>query len=586
MNEASTITPEIIMVLGLLFLTIYLFASEVVRVDVAAVTIMVLLGLTTMLPGLAPVISTAELFNGFSSNAVMSIIAVMIIGAGLDKTGIMSRVANWILRHGGSTESRITPLISGTVGIISSFMQNVGAAALFLPVVSRISRRTSIPMSRLLMPMGFCAILGGTVTMVGSSPLILLNDLLLSSNQSLPADQQMRTFDLFDVTPIGLALIAAGILFFMIFGRYVLPSTKGEEQKERTTRTADYFEKVYGISGELFELQASLDSPLVGMTIMQIERTLENVPFVLAVRNGDEVTVVPDSKEVIWVNSYIGVLSNKRQLVKFARKYKLRIVKSENHFASVMNAQETGIAEIVIPPGSALVGQTLNELQLRRSDGLHALRIYRAGYTLDSDFRDEPLQGGDTLVVHTSWRNLKKLRSSEDYAVVTDHVDEELRPNKIKPALLFFLLALSLVLFSELRLSVSLMVGGLGMILTGVLTMDEAYRAVSWKTVFLLASLIPLGMAVEESGTAAWIAAQTLTILGDVPIWLLQTVIAILSTLFTLVMSNIGATVLLVPLAVNIAVGAGADPALFALTVAIATSNSVSYTHLTLPTKA
>ena len=574
MNEASTITPEIIMVLGLLFLTIYLFASEIVRVDVAAVTIMVLLGLTTMLPGLAPVISTAELFNGFSSNAVMSIIAVMIIGAGLDKTGIMSRVANWILRHGGSTESRITPLISGTVGIISSFMQNVGAAALFLPVVSRISRRTSIPMSRLLMPMGFCAILGGTVTMVGSSPLILLNDLLLSSNQSLPVDQQMRTFDLFDVTPIGLALIAAGILFFMIFGRFVLPSTKGEEQKERTTRTAEYFEKVYGISGELFELQASLDSPLVGMTIMQIERTLENVPFVLAVRNGDEVTVVPDSKEVIWVNSYIGVLSNKRQLVKFARKYKLRIVKSENHFASVMNAQETGIAEIVIPPGSALVGQTLNELQLRRSDGLHALRIYRAGYTLDSDFRDEPLQGGDTLVVHTSWRNLKKLRSSEDYAVVTDHVDEELRPNKIKPALLFFLLALSLVLFSELRLSVSLMVGGLGMILTGVLTMDEAYRAVSWKTVFLLASLIPLGMAVEESGTAAWIAAQTLTILGDVPIWLLQTVIAILSTLFTLVMSNIGATVLLVPLAVNIALGAGADPALFALTVAIATSNS------------
>lgn len=384
----------------------------------------------------------------------------------------------------------------------------------------------------------------------------------------------MRTFDLFDVTPIGLALIAAGILFFMIFGRFVLPSTKGEAQKERTTRTADYFEKVYGISGELFELQASLDSPLVGMTIMQIERTLENVPFVLAVRNGDEVTVVPDSKEVIWVNSYIGVLSNKRQLVKFARKYKLRIVKSENHFASVMNAQETGIAEIVIPPGSALVGQTLNELQLRRSDGLHALRIYRAGYTLDSDFRDEPLQGGDTLVVHTSWRNLKKLRSSEDYAVVTDHVDEELRPNKIKPALLFFLIALSLVLFSELRLSVSLMVGGLGMILTGVLTMDEAYRAVSWKTVFLLASLIPLGMAVEESGTAAWIAAQTLTILGDVPIWLLQTVIAILSTLFTLVMSNIGATVLLVPLAVNIALGAGADPALFALTVAIATSNS------------
>ena len=574
MNEASTLTPEIILVLGLLFLTVYLFVSEIVRIDVAAVSIMVALGLTTMLPGLTPVIDSNELFDGFSSNAVMSIIAVMIIGAGLDKTGIMSRVANWILKKGGSTETRITPLISGAVGLISSFMQNVGAAALFLPVVSRISRRTSIPMSRLLMPMGFCAILGGTVTMVGSSPLILLNDLMLSSNKALPAQHQMETFGLFDVTPIGLALIATGILFFVVFGRFVLPSVKTEKKRENTTRTAEYFQRVYGITGELFELQATLDSPLVGMTIMQIERTLENVPFVLAVRNGDEIAVVPDGKDVIWVNSYIGVLSNKRQLVKFARQYKLRIVKGENHFSNVMNAQETGIAEIVIPPGSSLVGQSLNDLQLRRNDGLHILRIYRAGYTVDEKIRDTPLQGGDTLVAHTSWRNLKQLRDNKDYAIVTDHVDEELRPNKIRHALFFFILAISLVLFSELRLSVSLLVGAVGMVLAGVLTMDEAYRAVSWKTVFLLASLIPLGLAVEKSGTAAWIAMHTLEILGDVPIWLLQTVIAILSTIFTLVMSNIGATVLLVPLAINIAVGAGADPALFALTVAIATSNS------------
>jgi len=574
MTAASTLTPEIIFVLGLLALTVFLFVSEIVRIDVAGITIMVILGLSTTLPGLQPVITSAELFDGFSSNAVMSIIAVMIIGAGLDKTGIMSRVANWILRQGGSTETRITPLIAGAVGVISSFMQNVGAAALFLPVVSRISRRTSIPASRLLMPMGFCAILGGTITMVGSSPLILLNDLMLASNAALSEEHQMDTFGLFDVTPIGLSLMLSGILFFVLFGRFVLPEVKGEKKKETTTRTTEYFERVYGISGELFELQATLDSPLVGMTIMQIERTLENVPFILAVRNGDEVLVVPDGKDVIWVNSYIGVLSNKRELVKFARQYKLRIVKNENHFSNVMNAQETGIAEIVIPPGSELVGQTLNDLQLRRNDGLHILRIYRAGTTVDNNVRETALQGGDTLVVHTSWRNLKKLRNNEDYAVVTDHVDEELRPNKIQPAMFFFAIAILLVLFSDLRLSVSLLVGAVGMVLSGVLTMDEAYRAVSWKTVFLLASLIPLGMAVEQSGTAAWIAGQTLAILGDVPIWLLQAVLAVLATAFTLVMSNIGATVLLVPLAINIAVGAGADPALFALTVAIATSNS------------
>ena len=221
---------EIAWVTSVLLLTIFLFAFEVVAVDVAAIVIMVLLGLTSLLAplmgleqGLVPI---NHLFDGFASNAVMSIIAVMIIGAGLDKTGIMSHVAAFIMRVGGATETRIIPFISGTVGVISSFMQNVGAAALFLPVVSRISARTGLPMSRLLMPMGFCAILGGTMTMVGSSPLILLNDLMLTSNRTLPPEQQMETWSLFSVTPVGLALIATGILYFVIAGRFVLPSTK------------------------------------------------------------------------------------------------------------------------------------------------------------------------------------------------------------------------------------------------------------------------------------------------------------------------------------------------------------------------
>ena len=157
--------------------------------------------------------------------------------------------------------------------------------------------------------------------------------------------------------------------------------------------------------------------------------------------------------------------------------------------------------------------------------------------------------------------------------VTTEYPHEELRPHKVPFALTFFI-TLAMVLFTDLHLSVALLTGAVGMILTQVLNIDEAYEAVSWKTVFLLASLIPLGMAVESSGTAAWIADQTLAVLGDMPIWVIQAAIAVLATFFTLVMSNAGATVLLVPLAVNIAIGAGANPAVFALTVAIATSNS------------
>ncbi|MFU8837773.1 MAG: SLC13 family permease, partial [Thiohalomonadaceae bacterium] len=172
-----------IWVLCILAFTIYLFVSEIVRVDVAAVLVMVLLGLTTVIAdSIVPsLVDANNLFDGFASNAVISIIAVMIIGAGLDKTGLMSKVASFIMRVGGTTEKRVIPMVSGSVGFISSFMQNVGAAALFIPVVSRICARTGLPMSRLLMPMGFTAILGGTMTMIGSSPLILLNDLILTS---------------------------------------------------------------------------------------------------------------------------------------------------------------------------------------------------------------------------------------------------------------------------------------------------------------------------------------------------------------------------------------------------------------------
>jgi di/tricarboxylate transporter len=193
------------------------------------------------------------------------------------------------------------------------------------------------------------------------------------------------------------------------------------------------------------------------------------------------------------------------------------------------------------------------------------------------DIRSLPLKAGDTLIVHTTWEVLAHTEKNKDFLVVTsDYPKEESRPNKLTPALIFFGIALFLVLFTEIRLSIALLTGALGMIISGVLKIEEAYTAVSWKTVFLLASLIPLGMTVEETGTAKWIAEQVLSLFSsDTPVWVIQTAIAILATFFTLVMSNVGATVLLVPLAVNIALGVpGADPAIFALTVAIATSNS------------
>ncbi len=575
-------TTEIALMIAILLLTVFLFAFEIVGVDVAAVSIMVLLGLISSFSdklGLAkPLVPITELFRGYSSNAVISIIAVMIIGAGLDKTGLMGKLAGNILRLAGQTERRIIPAISITVGLISSFMQNVGAAALFLPVVSRISARTSLPMSRLMMPMGFCAILGGTITMVGSSPLILLNDLIHTSNSALPQDHQMEAWSMFSVTPIGIALLITGIVYFVLAGHYVLPGNKHED-KTIATNTMQYFQKLYGLEHDLFEVFVPVGSTLAGKMIGDIEHeTRLRVIAKLSTDNSLRIGPGGLSRDTpIEANNVLGIMAPLKRVEAFVEAYGLELRENLESFSETLAATKAGIAEVIIPPGSALIGKSVRDLWMRKTYGITLLALHRLGQNLHEyeEIGNLPLQAGDALVVHTTWDALAHLEHDSNFVIVTtEYPHEELRPHKVAPALLFFLIAFSMILFSDVRLSVALMTGAIGMILTGVLHIEEAYKAVSWKSVFLLASLIPLGLAVGSTGTAAWIAAQTLSLLGGVPIWVLQLVIALLATIFTLVMSNVGATVLLVPVAVNIAVGAGANPAMFALTVALATSNS------------
>ena len=581
----ASISPTITIawVVTILVLTIYLFVFEVVDIDVAAICIMVLLGLSTLFAPLMGLdkglVNNEQLFNGFSSNAVMSIIAVMIIGAGLDKTGIMSKVSSFILNVGGTSENRIIPIISGTVAIISSFMQNVGAAALFLPVVSRISSRSNLPMSRLLMPMGFCAILGGTVTMVGSSPLILLNDLIITSNESLASDQKMRTWSLFSTTPIGLALVAAGILYFVLFGRFILPKNKRQDSTSGED-TMSYFQDVYGLNYKMYEVVVTDHSSLQGMKLDDIEDTYD-IRVIATKMPGQGTHVGPgalDRDTGISAGMVLGIVSERSDLKNFVDKYELKKRDELRTFSEDLSPSKAGIAEVVIRPGSSLIGKSARDVWLRKTRGIAIVGLHRDGQTMheDEDIRNMPFHSGDTLVVHTTWESLMRLESSPDFVVITtEYPREETRPQKVGFAAFFFVIALSMVLFTDIKLSIALLTGAIGMIVSGVLNIDEAYRAVSWKTVFLLASLIPLGMAVEQSGTASWIAKGTLDVVGDMPVWIIQLSVAVLATFFTLVMSNVGATVLLVPLAVNIALGVeGADPAVFALTVAVATSNS------------
>ncbi|PIB25661.1 potassium transporter TrkA [Amylibacter kogurei] len=580
--DTITLTTEMIAVLCIIGFTVFLFISEIVRVDLAAIMIMVLLGGLSYLPGLQNLADVTHLFDGFASNAVISIIAVMIIGAGLDKTGLMSKVASTILKYGGSTEKRIIPVISGTVGFISSFLQNVGAAALFVPVVSRISARTEVPMSRLLMPMGFCAILGGTMTMVGSSPLILLNDLIVTANKDLPSSAQMEPFGLFAVTPVGASLVLTGILYFVLFGRWVLPNKPTRANGASGQSMKEYMKRVYGLKADICEVEIPKGNLLVGEALGDI-CDAHHLYVIGYYHNGNKV-FPPVLTNPIETPCRLAILGRRKVIQEMCDTYGLNLLDKLEVFAEDVAATKSGVAELVIPPDSNIIGTTARERRFRATLGISLLAIHRGEETFSHVETQEhestrigtiPFQVGDTLVVHTEWESLTRLKDDKNFVIVTsDYPQEELRPHKVGWALVFFLIALGLILFSDVRLSLCLLVGAVGMITTKVLNIDEAYNAVGWNTVFLLASLIPLGQAVQTTGTAEWIAQQVLFLLDGWPIWGLQVGVAVLATIFTLVMSNVGATVLLVPLAVSIAMAAGGDPAIFALTVAISTSNS------------
>lgn len=561
-----------IAVIAILGCTVFLFVSEVVRVDVAALATMVIIGLTGLIPGYPGLVPLDNLFDGFASNAVMAIIAVMIIGAGLDKTGIMNQAAGKILKYGGRTEGKIIATISFSVGCVSSFMQNIGAAALFLPVVSRIARRGNLPISRLLMPMGFCAILGGTVTMVGSSPLILLNDLIESSNEHLPQGvEALELFTLFSVTPIGIALVVTGILYFILFGRFVLPVVKDKPQESGNTLT--YFREVYGIEGEVYEARVATGSWLIGAYLSDIEEAGRD-GWIVAIRNRGKLTVAPRGDTELEVGAEVAIMGRYDAVEVFCRNNGLYLKQEMDVFGEILSTTAAGIAEVVIPPDSTFIGKSLKEVSLRSRYGATALAVFRIDEVIDSDIGDLPLQAGDTLVLHGRWADFGTLAEDRNLVTVTDFPRDDTRPRKLPYAAASFCLSIALIIFSELPLSVALMSGALMMILSGVLKIDEAYKSIGWQSVFLIASLIPLGIAFETTNTAAWMAQQLIVLLGEVPIWVLQTVVAVVATIFSLVMSNVGATVLLVPIAVNIAIGVGGNPAIFALTVALATSNS------------
>ena len=554
--EEMKLTTDMMLVMAMIGVAVFLFIVEWVRVDVVAIMMMVILPLLKL-------VKPEEAFMGLSSNAVVSIIAVIIIGAGLDKTGLINRLVSPVVKLAGNSNSRVIIFISATVAIISSFMQNIGAAALFLPAVQRISKQMSIPLSRLLMPIGFCAILGGTVTLVGSSPLILLNDLIKPFG--------LKPFGLFSVTPVGLALVASGIVYFVIFGRFVLPG--GQVTDDQQAKDGDVITRTYSQLGETFELQASETLPEPLTLQMMRDQYLVHLVALLEKTGGEKFFALERASAVSPGDEFV-LIGPKANVLRLAKDYGMTVKPGLATFKDDLSENMAGTVEAVVAPRSHLAGKTLRQAHFRNMYQVNCLALFRGDRTFYAGISDVVVRPGDALLLQGRWERFHILKENKDLLFSTPVDVEPLRPQKAFFAGLWLATALIMIMVFHIQLSVCLMTGALGMVLTRVVTIDEAYEAVDWRTIFLLAGLIPLGVATMKSGTAAYIAQGTLAMLGQVSPLVLMTVIAVISTVFTLVVSNVGATVLLVPLVVSMAQQAGADPRMAAMVVGLATSNS------------
>ena len=556
---------------------VFLFVVEWVRVDVVGILMMVLL------PELG-LLDSRYAFSGLSSNAVVAIIGVMIISYSLNRVGLVNRMIGPLRNLVGMSVTRLIVVFSSLIAAISSVMQNTGAAVLFLPAIRiTAARRMRISLSRVLMPIGMAAILGGTLTMIGTSPLILLNDLLPPG---------MPKFGLLELTPIGLALVLGGIGYLSTVGRSMLVRVTNDGVEPSLPRPAEVgagsglecYEEICGP----YELWVPDRYPLgrESLDLAEIRRRFLVIVVAISTDDGGK-EVAPAPSTVLRGGMALCVYGPKAAIKAFASDYGLLLRDEPRVFKNdIFDPAVAGAVEIVVSPRSRLIGQTLKHIRFRETFGISALALHQDGKTYYREMADRPLRSGDAILVHGTWKQVHSLQDLQENFIIISAIENEYQqPDKMSRALICFLVTLGLMLVSSfyfqgraynpIPLSVCLMAGALGMIFSKVLTVGEAYRAVDWRAVFLLAGLIPLGLAIDQTGTAEWIAQAIVGGLGEqMTPMLLLLVLAFMSCGFTLVISNVGACTMLVPLGMSIASRIGVDPRVAAIVVGLGVSNS------------
>ena len=541
-------TFEIILTLTIIAVAVILFATEKLRVDIIAMLVL----LTLVLSGL---IESDQAFMGFASPAVITVWAVYIVSGALFKTGVTDVLGVWISRLAGNSEARLITIIMLTCGTMSAFMNNIGATAMLLPAVVGISKKSGVRLSKLLIPLAFSSLLGGNMTQIGTPPNILATSIL--TERGLPS------FEFFDFTPTGIIVFLAGVAYMVLVGRFLLPSHTNVEDAQ-TAKLREY----------VTEVRVLTDSHLVGLTLAEAHLNDElGLSVLTMVHKGEQLARV-DSETVIQVDDLLIVSGDVQSLIEADKKLGVVIEPDFKFRLSDLDTESAHVFEVVLPSRSEFTGRTVKEVRFRDRYGFTVLAIWRQGEVLVNRLEDVKLLAADVLLLKGARKNMRDLQQNNQMLVL-EPLDLDTQRNKKAPLAVGILgLVLVLTTIAGFHISTAMVIGSVLMVLTGCLSMDDAYQSIEWRSVFLIAGMLPLGTVMESTGTARFLADG---IVGFAGAWGPIAVLAgiyILAGLITEPMSNAAATVLMVPIAIDIALELGANPQSFVLAVVIGASTS------------
>lgn len=536
---------EIPILLSILAVALVLFVTERFRADLVSMLVLVALALTGL-------VSTSEVFSGFSNAAVITVGAMFVMSAAAARTGIASFIGRMIQAVAGRREWALTVVIMLTVAALSAFINNVGAVAILLPVVMTLARESVISPSKLLIPLAYGSLMGGLCTLIGTPPNILVSAIGVQSG--------LRPLELFEFTPIGLAVVGGGVLYMILVGRFLIPIRRQEEMTDSMPK--DFLTELIIpkgsklISKRLYELGWRKR----GIEIMEIlrgNRQIFDIWGWVSLQAHDVLIVSGKAEEIFKLKDEVGL--EIRPEVEYAHPWQ--------------KSDKIQRLEATLAPHASFIGHTLAELDFHNRYGVTVLAIARHGTLLRGQLSQIPLQFGDTLLLQGPEQRLAQI-PKDHFILMSPLALKALRTEKAPVALLVFAGVLALAAFGLLHISVAGALGAVLMVLTRCLSVEEAYQSIDWMVIFLLAGMIPAGIALEKTGAAQLLAEFILKGIGSFgPLFVLGALLAFTS-LITEILSNAAAAVLLAPIAISLATQLGVSPYPFLMGVAVAASSS------------